>query len=461
MTVARLHEYAARLAGQRRIVLRKRRLALGGLRLDLGAQQADAEVMEALLAWARSRGLRQRFRELCAGHPVNNGKAALHTALRGTPAMQARGTARRMALQLNRALAFADRIRQGRATGPGGRPCTDIVNLGVGGSELGQRLLVEALGSTRGAPTVHFVAGPDGLELERLLARLDPQRVLFIVGSKSFGTWETLLNARRARDWLQARQGPAAIRSQMVGISAARGAMREFGLSPSRCFSMEATVGGRYSVWSAMGLAAMICVGTRAFQGFLDGGRDMDRRVLQTPAARNPAVLLALFDAWNISYLGVHSRVLLVFDERLAALVPYLGQLEMESLGKPVGQGVPLWGGPGYAARHSYFQLLYQGSSPFAADLVLVQRAPAQQLQPRRAELLHRAADCARVLARGRGSGSGRCPGGRPHSILHLQALTPRTLGQLIALYEHKVYALSVLWGSNAFDQPFVDAVRR
>ena len=268
MTVARLHEYAARLAGQRRIVLRQRRLALGGLRLELGAQQADAEVMEALLAWARSRGLRQRFRELCAGYPVNNGKAALHTALRGTPAMQARGTARRMALQLNRALAFADRIRQGRATGPGGWPFTDIVSLGVGGSELGQRLLVEALGPTRGAPTVHFVAGPDGLELERLLARLDPRRVLFIVGSKSFGTWETLLNARRARDWLQARQGPAAVRSQLVGISAARGAMREFGLSPSRCFSMEPTVGGRYSVWSAMGLAAMICVGTRALSGF-------------------------------------------------------------------------------------------------------------------------------------------------------------------------------------------------
>lgn len=451
-----------------------------GLSLEYGRQRVDAPVLAELLAWARARGLRSRFQELMAGAEVNGRLPALHTAQRGTPAARDPGISRRMQEQLHKALEFADAVRKRQERGVTGEFFTDVVNLGVGGSEQGPRLLVEALGRT--GPTIHFISGPDGLALERLLANLDPRRTLFIVASKSFSTWETLLNARAARDWLQAGLGAGATATHMVGVSAAGGAMRDFGLR--RCFRIEPSIGGRYSVWSAMGLAGAISIGARAFRAFLAGGRAMDQQVLKAPLARNPAVLMALLDAWNIQFLGVASRVMLVFDERLSMLVPYLGQLEMESLGKnaavrsgltgiePVaspaadaagihGSAVPLWGGLAHAARHSYFQLLYQGHASFTADLVLVRKAARPSLQARRDELLRRAGKCSELLAHGRRGGSQSCPGGRAHNLLWLDALTPRALGQLLALYEHKVYALSALWELNPFNQPFVDAVRR
>lgn len=475
-----LHAHRLRLSRRRGLGRQRRRLGTKGLSLEYGRQRVDALVLADLLAWARTCALRSRFRELMAGAGVNGRLPALHTAQRGTPAARAPGISRRMQVQLRKALEFADAVRKRQAHGTTGEFFTDVVNLGVGGSEQGPRLLVEALGNA--GPTIHFISGPDGLELERLLACLDPRRTLFIVASKSFSTWETLLNARTARDWLQAELGANAAATHMVGVSAAGRSMRDFGLR--RCFRIEPSIGGRYSVWSAMGLAGAISIGARAFREFLEGGRDMDRQVLKAPLAHNPAVLMALLDAWNIQFLSVASRVMLVFDERLSMLVPYLGQLEMESLGKNAvvhsspteiapaalsatnaagiqGSAVPLWGGLAHAARHSYFQLLYQGHASFTADLVLVRKAAQPSLQPRRDELLRRARKCSELLAYGRRVGSQICPGGRAHNLLWLDALTPRTLGQLLALYEHKVYALSVIWGLNPFNQPFVDAVRR
>ena len=458
-----LPAHAARLSRRRRLLPQRRRLEVDGLCLEYGRQRLDEAALTDLLAWARQSGLPGRLRALMAGAGVNGRRPALHTALRGTPAPRAGGIARRMREQLQAALDFADKVRGRQARGASGEFYTDVVNLGVGGSEQGPKLLVEAFGGDK--PAVHFISGPDGLQLERLLTRLDPRRTLFIVASKSFGTWETLLNASTARDWLRAHLGAAAVPAHMVGTSANGRAMRAFGLRHR--FRIEPSVGGRYSVWSAMGLAAMIGIGTRAFRAFLQGGRAMDRRVRTAAAARNPAVLMALLDAWNIGFLGAASRVMLVFDERLDTLAPYLGQLEMESLGKRVraaerqGSAVPLWGGLAHAARHSYFQLLYQGQARFVADLVLVRQAARPDLQGRRDELLRRAMESSRLLAQGWGAHDRGGAGGRAHNLLWLDALTPRALGQLLALYEHKVYALSTLWGINAFDQPFVDAVRR
>ena len=451
---------------------RRFRYRLDGLELDLSGQRLDAEVLHALLALARQRKLKTAIRALLTGERVNftERRAALHAAARGTPAARVPDFHRRLRRERERTYAYAHAVRSGAVRGQTGRRFSDVVNLGIGGSEWGTRLVTHALesptlrkGTPNGAPRVHFVSGLDPAELKRLLAVADPERTLFLVCSKSFTTAETLLNAAAARDWLTHRLGKPAFRRHFAGVSAEPGRMRAFGLAPARCFRIWPSIGGRYSLWSAMGLAAVLSCGPEAFERMLEGAQRMDRHFRNAPLVANLPVLLGLTDIWNIDFLGIASRVILPQDDRLRDLPAYLMQLEMESLGKtatrdglqadyPTGQAV--WGDLGYRARHSFLQFLHQGSGAFAADLAIVEGVGKE-----RQAMNHRISALSRLFVGGRKNRDPhrRYPGNRPHSVLRLRRLTPRLLGMLLALYEHKVYVQSAIWDIDAFDQHAVD----
>jgi glucose-6-phosphate isomerase len=357
------------------------------------------------------------------------------------------------------------------------------VNVGIGGSDLGPAMAVEALHPlTRGAPRVSFVSNVDGTDLANALESADPARTLFIIASKTFTTQETLANARTARAWLAAKLGEAAVPAHFAAVSTNTRAMDEFGVNPNYRFVMWDWVGGRYSMWSSIGVSIAVAIGRDAFLELLAGARAMDEHFRDSPWERNLPVLLGLLGVWNINFLELPTLAVLPYDGRLGRFPAYLQQLDMESNGKSVAlSGAPLphatapvvWGEPGNNAQHSFFQMLHQGTPRAAVDFLLPARSSAgnpQQaelatanclaqaeslsfgftLEQAAAELAARKipADRAELLARHKVHA-----GNRPVSIVAFERLDARTLGSLVALYEHKVFTQSVIWGINAFDQ--------
>jgi glucose-6-phosphate isomerase len=316
---------------------------------------------------------------------------------------------------------------------------------------------------------VHFVSNIDGVGLAHVLARVDAATTLFVICSKSFTTLETLVNAQAVRAWLLERGGARAVAAQCVAVSTNEHAMDEFGIAADRRLAMWDWVGGRYSVWSAVGLTVALAVGWQNFAAFLAGGAALDEHFRRTPAARNLPVLLALVGIWNRNFLDLPSHAVLPYDDHLARFPAYLQQLEMESNGKSVRRsGEPvecatcpvIWGEPGSNAQHSFYQLLHQGTGGVSVDFLLPAHS-AVGLQPQQ-DLA--AANClaqAWALAEGDpsaqagagGSPHQRYPGSRPNSLLLFERLDPATLGKLVALYEHKVYVQGVIWDVNSFDQ--------
>ncbi|MCC7461984.1 MAG: glucose-6-phosphate isomerase [Gammaproteobacteria bacterium] len=463
--------------------------SVAGLLFDFSRQRIDARVLAGFAALADELGLRARIGAMFDGAPINTteGRAVLHTALRGDGrrALRVDGQDIGAVVLAERArmLAFADGVRGGQIRSSTGRPFDRVVNIGIGGSDLGPAMAVQALHAfAQGAPAIEFVSNVDGCRLADALASADPAGTLVIVCSKTFTTMETQANARTARTWLSGRLGEAAVPQHFAAVSVNAPAMDAFGVHPEYRFAMWDWVGGRYSLWSSIGVSLAIAIGSANFQAFLTGGAEMDAHFLEAPWETNLPVLAGLLGVWNVDLLGLPTLAVLPYDERLARLPAYLQQLEMESNGKHVRlDGAPvslatcpvIWGEPGNNAQHSFFQLLHQGTPRAALDFLLpVNSSCGNQVQQDLA-----IANClaqAEAFAFGYTAGqvaadlkaqhvpaeriAALAPhkvheGNRPSTLILFARLDPRTLGKLIALYEHKVFVQSVVWGINAFDQ--------
>jgi glucose-6-phosphate isomerase len=454
---------------------------------DLSKNLLDAATLHFLLDLARECGLEARRDAMLAGESVNltEGRAVLHTALRAP-----RGAAPfsgEVHATLDAMLAFADEVRAtapGGLGGPGGTPgpvaITDVVNIGIGGSDLGPRMAVAALDTFgQDGPRLHFVSNVDGHDIDAVLRGLDARRTLFIVASKTFTTQETMANAHAARDWFDA-QGGTDRAAHFVGVTTNLKAAAAFGIT--RTFGFWDWVGGRYSLWSAIGLPLAIAIGSANFRAFLDGAHAMDRHFATAPLARNLPVLLGLLDLWYRNFHGFASRSVAPYHQGLHRLPAYLQQLEMESNGKgvdldgaplPYGTSPVVWGEPGTNGQHAYFQMLHQGTDVIPVEFILV-RQPAHALRDQHAKLLANGLAQAQALMLGKTTDQALAehaptasatldravlarhrtfPGNRPSTTLLLDELTPRSLGALIALYEHRVFVSGALWGINSFDQ--------
>jgi glucose-6-phosphate isomerase len=427
-------------------------LRVGPLYASFARQRLDRDALAALFDFARERDFPGALRSLFDGEPVNatEGRAALHTALRSDLSIAA--TARDAHVEAKQA--------RGRMSGLvaqlGTSGVTDIVSVGIGGSDLGPRLAVDALAQPNARFRVHFLSNVDGHAAQRVLAGLDPARTAAILVSKTFGTQETLLNGGIVREWMDDD-------SRLFAVSANVERAAASGIAPERILPMWDWVGGRYSLWSAVGFPVALAIGMANFERLLAGAAAMDAHVLESPLERNLAAWHALVAVWNRNALGAEAQAVLPYDERLKLLPNYLQQLVMESLGKSVqsnGETVPAhtvplwWGGAGTDAQHSFFQALHQGTQAVPVDFVGVVRGDHGHADNHAALLANLLAQ-AEALANGQSSDDPHRvhAGGRPSTLLLLDALTAETLGMLIALYEHSVYLQAVSWGINAFDQ--------
>lgn len=439
---------------------------LDGLWLDLTRQRLTTDILAALAELAAVADLDDRRRALFAGETVNatEGRAVLHPALRDSDGLTLPAAADQAAGQRRLFLAFAEALRDGGVTGVGGERFTDAVAIGIGGSHLGPLTATMALAPADAPIRVHYVANVDGTDLMGVLRGLDPATTLFVVASKTFTTTETMLNATSARAWLTAALGVEAVARHFVAVSAAPGRAAEFGIPAERVFAFAEWVGGRFSLWSSIGLSTAIAVGAAAFEELLGGAHAMDRHFLAAPATENLPVLLALGDFWNRNFLGFPARAVLPYDERLKYLPAYLQQLEMESNGK----GVTLAGDPvrvspasvvfgmtGTNGQHTFHQMLHQGPAVAAAEFIGVAE-PGNGPDGHHRVLLANMLAQAEALALGTEDAPTphhRCPGNRPSSVILLKRLDPHHLGMLLALYEHKVFVEGVLASINSFDQ--------
>jgi glucose-6-phosphate isomerase len=449
---------------------------LGDLTLDLAREKLDARALAALLELARAAGLEARRDALFAGEPVNatEGRAALHMALRGgaepPPGDDVEGT-------LARVLAFAEAVRGGRLG-----PVTDVVNIGIGGSDLGPAMAARALAPDIDGPRLHFVSNVDGAHLADALRGLDAARTLVVVCSKSFTTLETMANARAARAWLSATLGAEGAGARMAAVSTNVAAARAFGIAPERVFGFWDWVGGRYSVWSAVGLALAMGIGGAGFRGFLSGAAEIDRHFRETPLEANLPVLLGLLGVWRRNALGLPTLAIVPYEQRLERFPAFVQQLAMESNGKRVtAGGAPVaratcpvvWGEPGTNAQHSFFQLLHQGTDVVPVEFIAAAE-PREEMSGHHAALLANCLAQGRALALGRTEAQARAemasagldaaeidrlaphrtfPGDRPSTTILHRRLDPAGLGRLVALYEHRVFVEGAVWGVNSFDQ--------
>lgn len=456
-----------------------------GLYLDYSKQCVDDAVLAALLALARQQQVGPAIAAMYAGERINatEGRAVGHVALRGSaPVMAGREVAADVADVLARMRRFAEAIRGGDWRGATGERITDVVNIGIGGSDFGPRMVCTALAEPGSVPRAHFVSNVDGSQLAATLHGLDPARTLFVVTSKTFTTLETMANAGAARQWLVAALGEAAVARHFAGVSTSRSATAVFGIAPANVFEFWDWVGGRYSLWSAVGLSSMIALGPQAFDALLAGARAMDRHFAEAPPEANLPVLMALLQVWNSNFLGAASQVIAPYAQRLHGFVGWLQQLEMESNGKQTDRdGRPveyattpvLWGDVGTNAQHAFFQMLHQGPALNPVDFILPVESsggpPEQQgllianclaqsaalmrgkdARQVRAELLRQGLSGAELEA---AIPHRTFTGNRPSSTLLLPRLDAFHLGALCALYEHRAYVLSVLWNIHAFDQ--------
>ena len=426
----------------------------GPLYLNFARQTCDRAAWQALLDLAESRDVAAALRRLFDGEQVNvtEGRAALHTALRGNHSAAAVARAAHATASEVR-LRMASLVAQLESSG-----ITDIVSVGIGGSDLGPRMVVEALRAPSGARfRVHFLSNVDGAAAQRVLAPLDPARTAAILISKTFGTQETLLNGSILREWLGGSERLYAVSANPERAASA------FAIAPERVLPMWDWVGGRYSLWSAVGLPIALAIGFDRFEALLAGASQFDAHALNTPLAGNIAVRHALTAVWNRNALGHTAHGVMTYDQRLALLPAYLQQLVMESLGKSVQlDGSPVqcdtvpvwWGGAGTDVQHSFFQALHQGTGIVPLDFIGTVRNNDPYAENHLALMSNLLAQ-AEALGNGQHSDDPHraYAGGRPSSMILLDALTPESLGGLVAMYEHSVYVQSVLWGINAFDQ--------
>ena len=453
-----------------------------GLLLDYSKTPISPAELDDLLLTAEQAGLPAAIKALFSGAVVNRseGRAAWHSLLRSGSQEESESSAE-LASERSRMLAIADSLRNGKVPG-GADGITDVVHLGIGGSALGPMLVADALDhSAQGNVRVHYLAGSDGHAVTQLLRNLQPKNTAIIIASKSFTTRETLLNANVLKAWL-AQNGGHNTAGRMLAITAASGAARDFGVMDELILRMWPQVGGRYSVWSSIGLPAAITLGSGAFVELLEGANSMDRHFRTAPSRFNLPVLLALCGIWHRNVCGYSSLAMMPYDFRLRLLPDWFQQLDMESNGKSMDQdGEPLkyatapalLGGLGTSSQHSVFQSLHQGTDVIPVEFIGVLKTDHEMVEQHNVQLSNMLAQ-GEALMRGRSDAETRSfmeeggletaqlesqlphrvfHGNRPSITLLLDQLSPYSLGQLLALYEHKVYVQSVIWNINPFDQ--------
>ena len=458
----------------------------GDMMFDYSKTQIDREARDALTKLCDEADLAARREAMFTGSRINEteDRAVLHTALRNLDggAVEVDGTDVMPDVldTLQRMRVFAEEIRSGSVAGPGGN-FTDVVNIGIGGSDLGPVMATHALSPYHDGPRLHYVSNVDGAHIADTLRQLDPMRTLVIVASKTFTTIETMTNARTARAWMIDGGGDPAM--QFAAVSSALDKTEEFGIPSARVFGFADWVGGRYSVWGPVGLPVMIAVGSNAFDAFLRGGQAMDLHFRSADWAENMPVMLALVGIWHRQVLGHSSRAVLPYDQRLLRLAAYFQQLEMESNGKSVAMdgstldlpsGPVVWGEPGTNGQHAFYQLIHQGTDVIPCEFMVAAEGHEPELAHHHRLLLANCLAQSEALMRGRSPDEARArmaekglsgaelerqashrvfPGNRPSTTLIYPKLTPFVLGQIIALYEHRVFVEGILLGINSFDQ--------
>jgi len=448
------------------------------MRFDYSKTNIDAEIRAMLLELADTAGVADRRAAMFGGAKINEteGRAVLHTALRnldGGPVMvDGQDVMPGVLDTLDRMASYADTVR--------GSDITDVVNIGIGGSDLGPAMAVQALSPYHDGPRCHFVSNVDGAHIADTLAGLDAKTTLVIVASKTFTTIETMTNARTARAWMQDHGGDPS--AQFAALSTNLEKTSDFGIPEARVFGFEDWVGGRYSMWGPIGLSLMVAIGPAGFRAFLRGGQDMDTHFRVASGAENMPLMLALIGMWHRQVLGHATRAVLPYDQRLGQLPAYLQQLEMESNGKsvamdgtalPVDSGPVVWGAPGTNGQHAFYQLIHQGTSVIPCEFMVAAEGHEPELRHHHDLLVANCFAQSEALMRGRSLDEARAKvadafegeelerqaahrvfaGNRPSTTLIYPKLDPFTLGQIIALYEHRVFVEGVILGINSYDQ--------
>ncbi|MFL9926244.1 glucose-6-phosphate isomerase [Herbaspirillum lusitanum] len=468
-------------------------LSAAGLLLDYSKNRIESSTLELLLSLARERQVEALRDAMFTGEKINftEHRAVLHTALR-TPAAQADAAALQVDGQhiaedvqgvLSRIQSFTTRVRDGQWRGHTGKEITDIVNIGIGGSHLGPQMVCTALHNfTHPRLQSHFVSNVDGHDLDAVLADVNPETTLFIVASKTFTTQETMMNAQTARRWFLKHAKEAALALHFVAVSTNAQAVGAFGIDTANMFPFWDWVGGRYSVWSAIGLSIALAIGFDNFRAFLDGANAMDRHFREAPLESNMPVIQALIGIWNRNFFNSESLSIAPYHHNLRFFPAYLQQLDMESNGKRItrdGSAVEvatcpfIWGDVGTNGQHAFFQLLHQGTDITPIDFIAVLK-PAHDIPQHHQVLLANCFAQSEAFMRGKQADEVRADlqqqganeaelnmllphktfnGNRPSNTILMQELTPATLGALIALYEHKTFVQGAIWGINSFDQ--------
>ena len=466
-------------------------LGCDDLTFDFSKHRVNQDIIQSLVAWAEAKDLKEWIKQLFSQELINytEKRAAMHWALRlPKNTVQFSELSMQVNEQLDRMFRLVEKIHAGQYRGVTGEVIQDVVNIGVGGSDLGPLMVTHALSDFK-VPTakpldVHFVSTMDGSQLSDLLHQLRPETTLFIISSKSFGTIDTLSNAETARLWLEKALGDrhCVLKSHFIGVSTKPEKMTEWGIHPDNQLLLWDWVGGRYSLWSCIGLPIALKVGVEGFQELLAGAYLIDQHFRQTPFHENVPVMMGLLGAWNTNYLNMQTHAVLPYDGRLKYFASYLQQLEMESNGKSIqrdnhkvesGTCPIVWGEVGPNAQHAFYQLLHQGTHAVSCDFI----APIQRYNANHFTYVENAdalieqhhlalSNClaqSRLLAFGNQALDQKelenlpvykqYAGNQPSSTFLIQELNPKTLGMLIALYEHKVFVQSVLWNINPFDQ--------
>ncbi|MEM7320834.1 MAG: glucose-6-phosphate isomerase, partial [Pseudomonadota bacterium] len=461
-------------------------VSTGDMRFDFSKTQISDDVRKALVDLCDQTGLAAKRDAMFGGAKINDteGRAVLHTALRALDGGQVKVDGQDVMPGVLDTLArmrdFAEDIRSGKRTGAGGT-FTDVINIGIGGSDLGPAMATLALAPYHDGPRCHFVSNVDAAHIADTLRGLDPTRTLVIVASKTFTTIETMTNARTARAWLSEGGGDPS--RQFAALSTAAEKTEAFGIPRDHVFGFDDWVGGRYSVWGPIGLSLMIAIGPQAFDAFLRGGQAMDLHFRSAEWSENVPVMLALVGLWHHQVCGHATRAVLPYDQRLSRLPAYFQQLEMESNGKSVSMdgaslttvsGPVVWGEPGTNGQHAFYQLIHQGTAVIPCEFMIAANGHEPELAHHHRLLIANCLAQSEALMRGRSLDAARAimaakgltgqeldrqarhrvfPGNRPSTTLVYPQLTPFVLGQIIALYEHRVFVEGVLLGINSYDQ--------
>lgn len=461
----------------------------GDLLLDWSKCAVDARTMELLEKLAEAADLEGRRDAMFAGKKINvtEGRAVLHTALRNLTGkgivLDGQDVKAEVLAVLDAMGAFADAVRSGKAAGATGKKITDIVNIGIGGSDLGPAMATLALAPYHDGPRAHYVSNIDGAHIHDTLKGLSAETTLFIIASKTFTTVETMTNAETARGWVEKALGKEAVGKHFAAVSTALDLVAKFGIAPDRVFGFWDWVGGRYSVWGAIGLPVMIAVGPKDFRAFLDGAHEMDEHFRTAPLAKNLPALMGLIGWWHRVICKYPARAVIPYDQRLSRLPAYLQQLDMESNGKSVTldggavttpTGPLVWGEPGTNGQHAFFQLLHQGTDFIPVEFLAAAVGHEPELKHHHDLLLANCLAQSEAFMKGRTLEEARAQmlakgmkpadvdriaphrvfsGDRPSVTILYRKLDPHTFGRLIALYEHRVFVEGTLFNINSFDQ--------